>query len=273
MASWLSITQIFITYIAPLIFLLSLFGCLMNTILFSTVYMYRSQPCTFFLLIAAISRFVHLLNTGLSRGLAIMIGKDVTLVSPVLCKTRSYLINVCLGISMTCECLATVDRFLVTSRNANFRRMSNIKLAYRITVVLLAFWLIENVPCFLFIDIISANICAIHTNFWMIYSKYVINWVSLTIVPLIICISFGLLAYRNMHSLKNSRQLQGSDRQLSYMILAQVIITIIPIIPSAFFFTYSSSAISINEAAEKGVEYFVFNFINTLTGFFFGVSR
>ncbi|UJR12481.1 hypothetical protein I4U23_016656 [Adineta vaga] len=272
MASWLYITQIFLSYVAPIIFIISLIGCIMNIIIFSTVDMYRCQSCTFFLLISAIVRCIHILNTGLSRGLAIIFHIDLTLVSLFWCKVRYYIINTCLGIAMTCECLATINQFLVTSKEVKLRRLSNIKLTHRISVGFIIFWLLQNIPCLIFVDL-NSNVCAIYNQFWQIYFNYINNWFLFTIVPLILCVLFGILTYRNMHNLTNLNQLQGADRQLTYMICGQVMATIIPIIPTAFFLLYSSSAISINETAgEKGIDYFIFNIVNTLIGLLYGAT-
>ncbi|CAF1061489.1 unnamed protein product [Rotaria sordida] len=119
MASWIYITQMFILYAGRPLFTISLIGCIMNAIMFSTVQMYRSQPCTFFLFIASIARCLHLLTAGLLRLLAIGFNIDPTIISLPWCKMRSYIILVCYGIAITCEWLATIDRFLMTSRAPN----------------------------------------------------------------------------------------------------------------------------------------------------------
>ncbi|UJR19850.1 hypothetical protein I4U23_022983 [Adineta vaga] len=278
MASWLYITQMFIIYVGIITLVFSLFGCIMNVIIFSTVQMYRSQSCTFFLLISAIIRSVHLFSVGLSRILAIVFRIDLTLISLLRCKMRFYIVQTGFGVSMTCECLATIDRFLVTSRSIKLRRLGNMKCAHRATIGVVTFWLLQNASNFIFVDIrhllflqhlvpAFARFIAI---FGEIYSNYVIRWFLLTAVPLIICILFGSLTYRNIRTLKNLRQLQGADRQFIYMIFGQIVATVTPIIPSAVFYVYSSSAIYVNQAATKGVDYFIYNILNTLAVLFYG---
>ncbi|CAF1358436.1 unnamed protein product [Adineta steineri] len=129
------------------------FGSLMNTIILSTSRMYRTQPCTFFLLIAAIAQSVQYLTVGISRVSAVGFNTDLTLLSPVWCKLKAYLIDTCYGIAMTCEWLATIDRFLMTSRAANLRQLSKIKWAYYISTGVVIFWTLTCVPDLIFIYI------------------------------------------------------------------------------------------------------------------------
>ncbi|CAF1385645.1 unnamed protein product [Adineta ricciae] len=263
MLSWAVVTKMVILYAGSAVLFSSLFGCLMNVIIFSSFHMYRSQPCTFYLLIAALTRFTHLLMIGIPRGIAILFNVDLTLISLEWCKMRFYIVSTCFGLEMTFECLATIDRFLITSRKVYVRQLSNIKMAHRVTAGLIAVWLLQNIPYLIFVNI-SSNICAIYNDFWQLYSTYVNRWVLYTAVPLIVCIVFGILAHRNMRSLKRSRQLQKADRQLFYMIFGQIIATVLPVIPSAVFNVYSPSAISVNQAAERDSDYFAFNLLNVL---------
>ncbi|CAF0770712.1 unnamed protein product [Adineta ricciae] len=272
MVSWYYLTQIFVLYIGSATLSLGLFGSMINSIIFLTNPMYRSQPSTFFLLISAITRFIHLFTIGLSRGLGVVFHIDVTCASLLWCKTRYYVVNSGFGIAVTCECLAAIDPFLVTSRSAKLRRLSSIRWSHRIGIGVVTFWLLQNIPYFIFADI-SSSICSIHNDFWDAYSVYVNNWLFFAIAPMSICVLFGILTYRNIRTLKARRQLQRIDYQANYMVFGQIVATIVPIIPGTFYFVYSSSAISLDEAAEKNSDYFIFNALNTFTAFFYGVSK
>ncbi|CAF4189010.1 unnamed protein product, partial [Adineta steineri] len=249
---------------------IGLFGSLMNTIILSTSRMYCTQPCTFFLLIAAIAQSVQYLTAGISRISAIGFHTDLTLLSPVWCKMRQYLIDTCYSVAFTCECLATIDRFLLTSRAANLRQLSKIKWAYCISAGIVIFWTLTCVSDLIF-TYISSNVCGNYNNIWGTYYSYVNYWFFYTIAPLIIVIVFGTLAYRNMRTVANTRRLQGADRQLTYMIFAQIILIIISVLPGAIFHAYSSASISVNKTAEQAnIEYFIFNVLNSLGNITYG---
>ena len=153
MASWVILTKAVVLYAGSVILIFSLFGCLMNVIIFSNVRMYRSQPCTFYLLIAALTRFTHLLTIGIPRGIAIVFGIDLTLISLAWCKMKFHIVATCYGMEMIFESLATIDRFLTTARRVCLRQLSSMKLAYRITAGFIAFWLLHNIPYLIFVDI------------------------------------------------------------------------------------------------------------------------
>ncbi|CAF1359818.1 unnamed protein product [Adineta steineri] len=270
MASWSYITQMLTLYAFIPSLCIGLLGSLMNVIILSTARMYRTQPCTFFLLIAAIAEFVHLLVAGISRISAIGFNIDLTLLSPAWCKLRPYLIDICYGMALTCEWLATVDRFLCTARSANLRKLSKIKWAHYISASVFVFWTLTSVPDF-FSFYIRSNVCGNYNDIWKIYRTYVNNWFFYPILPVVIVTVFGTLAYRNMRTLTNTRQLQGADRQLTYMIFGQIILIIIAVVPGGIFFIYSSSALSLTKTAEQSeIEYFIFNVLNTLTALTYG---
>ncbi|CAF4202123.1 unnamed protein product [Adineta steineri] len=270
MASWSYITQMYTLYVLIPFCCIGFFGSLMNTIILSTSRMYRTQPCTFFLLIAAIAQSVQYLVSGISRISAIGFDIDLTLLSPGWCKIKAYLIDTCLGVAMTCEWLATIDRFLITSRSANLRQLSKIKWAYCISAGVVVFWILTCIPDLIF-TYISSNVCANYNEIWGTYYNYVDNWLLYTAVPLVIVTVFGTLAYRNMRTLTNTRQLQGADRQLSYMIFGQIIIIIISILPGTIFDVYSSASVSVNKTAEQeNIEYFIFNIVNSLGNLTYG---
>ncbi|CAF3873656.1 unnamed protein product [Adineta steineri] len=270
MASWSYITQIYTLYAFIPFCSIGFFGSLMNTTILSTSRMYRTQPCTFFLLIAAIAQSVQYLTAGISRISAIGFHTDLTLLSPVWCKIRQYLIDTCYGVAFTCECLATIDRFLLTSRAANLRQLSKIKWAHCISAGVVIFWTLTCVPDLIFVYI-SSNVCGNYNNIWRTYYSYVNYWFFYTIAPLVIVIVFGTLAYRNMRTVANTRRLQGADRQLTYMIFGQIILIIISVLPGAIFHAYSSASISVNKTAEQAnIEYFIFNVLNSLGNITYG---
>ncbi|CAF3664645.1 unnamed protein product [Adineta steineri] len=120
----------------------------------------------------------------------------------------------------------------------------------------------------------SSNVCANYNVIWETYYIYVNYWFFYTTVPLVVVTVFGTLAYRNMRTLANTRQLQGADRQLTHMILGQIILIIISVLPEAIFYAYSTASVSLNKTVEQaGIEYFIFNIVDSLAAITYGVSR
>ncbi|UJR38889.1 hypothetical protein I4U23_031557 [Adineta vaga] len=184
----------------------SAFGSMMNAIIFLSTSIYRSQPCTFVLLISSIFRLIHTVSIGTARVLGVGFLIDVTTTSLFWCKTRYYIINIGFGISITCECFTAIHQFLITSRSVKLRRLSNITRSHYIDIGVVTLWLV--------------------------------NIIKQLILPMIICI----LSYRNVHNLEANHQGRGFDRQLTLMIFAQIIVTIVPTLPSAYFLGFSPSS-------------------------------
>ena len=136
---------------------LSFFGGVMSIIVLSTTRMYRTQPCTFFLLIATVSCSLQLFIAGVSRILAVGFYKDFTVLSFPWCKCRQYILTTCSGITATCVWLSTVDHFLITSRSARLRQWSKIKWAHGISAGVVIFWCFQSVPFLVFVDIRSVE--------------------------------------------------------------------------------------------------------------------
>ncbi|CAF1238727.1 unnamed protein product [Adineta ricciae] len=271
MSLWSHRTQIFVLYGGFPLAAISLIGCIMNIITFSSVRMYRSRSCTFYLSIAAVARCLHILVAGLSRVLAIGFNIDPSIISPLWCKMRLYMIITCYGIAVTCECLATVDSFSMTSLLVNIRRWSNIKRAHQIVVCVILFWALHNLPNIIFFNL-NANSCVSSSSIWSFYVNYIINWALNLIIPLTICTVFGILTYRNIRTLKATNQLQRAERQLTHMIFGQLIVIISPIMIYVAYFIYASSMTTLNKTTEQNAfEYFIYNVVNIIFAFIYGV--
>jgi hypothetical protein len=150
--------RMFVIYGGMALFCFNFFGSVMKIIMFSTVGMYRNTPGTFYMLISAIGGSIQLLNASiLSRYLGTGFFIDITRLSLGWCKVRQYLYVTCPAIAITCDWLATVDQFLVTSRSARLRNWSKIKFAHRIVIGVLIFWFLAGLPFLVFTEIRSVK--------------------------------------------------------------------------------------------------------------------
>ncbi|CAF4153866.1 unnamed protein product [Adineta steineri] len=203
----------------------------LNILIFTSVRNYRQTPCTFYFLITSIDNIVVLIVSVISRIFIAGYQIDLTLTSTFWCKLRAYLINVLTLISFTYSCLASIDQFLVTSRNANVRRFSNIKWAHRMMFIVIIVWCLHGIPQILFYDISSiTQTCRIINASYSIYASIYV--LSLTcIIPIVVMIVFGYLTYRNIHLTRVIRAEQQADHQLVRMTLIQVILVVISITP------------------------------------------
>ncbi|CAF4431346.1 unnamed protein product, partial [Adineta steineri] len=116
------------------LFIFNFFGGFMTIVIMSTKRSYRTKPSTFFMLLSAIAGCIHLINGTLARILTIGFNIDLTLP----------------GFAITCYWLSTINQFLVTSRSARLRQLSNMKLVYRTIIIIIIFWIVHGTPTLIF---------------------------------------------------------------------------------------------------------------------------
>jgi len=162
-------TQMFVIYGGISLFCINYFGCVMKIITFSNTQMYRNLPCTFYMLISAVGGALELIGALIQGILKTGFTTDITRMSTGWCVIRQYIVVTCPAIAVTCDWLATVDQFLVTSRSARLRRFSNIKSARRIVLVVVIFWILAGIPFFIYTTLRSVK------NFYMLYSCSITN--------------------------------------------------------------------------------------------------
>ncbi|CAF1262936.1 unnamed protein product [Adineta steineri] len=238
----------------------------------STKRSYRTKPSTFFMLLSAIAGCIHLINGTLARILTIGFNIDLTRTSIGLCKLRQFIYIIVPGFGITCYWLSTINQFLVTSRSARLRQLSNMKLVYRTIIIIIIFWIVHGTPTLIFANIESGT-CIIDNSILSMYYVYVHFWSFCTIIPIGILIIFGILAYRNMRLLTNVRQLHGIDRQLTLMVCGQVLLILIGVAPYALFNIYSTSTAQWNKDIEqKNKETFILNVVSLNSTIEFGAS-
>jgi hypothetical protein len=136
-------------------------------------------------------------------------------------------------------CLATVDQFLATCFNPRWQQWSNIKVAHRMTIVFIIFWLLHGILFFIYFDHvvspITGKLACMSSN--EIYQQYYVKiyiFVLTGFLPIFINTLFGLLAYHNIRHLAYRtvplvrREL---DRQLTVIVLMQTLFVFLTAIP------------------------------------------
>jgi hypothetical protein len=261
------IGQKFTIHTGIFLIITGLVGNGINVLVFSSIRSYRTTPCTFYFLIGSIANIIYITVNLISRVVVAGTGFDLTGTSAVWCKTRqfsSYTFNV---ISLTCSCLATIDHFFATSQNVKLRALSNIKLAHRLVFIAIIIWCLHGIAPILSSNISPITQSCVITNpgFQMYTSLYVLGFV-LTF-PVVTMIIFGYLTYRNIR-LTRVLARQQADRQLTRMILIQVVLVLVSIVPYGIYHVYSQITSGISKDVNRlQIE----NFISTvLTNLAFG---
>jgi hypothetical protein len=230
MVSLSYIGQQFTVYGGYFVLLLGVLGNGMNILVFLSKHTYRTTPCTFYFLIASIYNLAYITLSLITRIMSIGYEIDPTRTSLVWCKIRQFLIITLSLIALTCSCLAVIDQFLVTSHRASLRHYSSIKWAHRIVFIVIIIWCLHGIRVILFRNISPiSNTCVNTDPGYAIYtSVYILG--LLCGIPASIMIIFGYLTYRNIHQTRVLAE-QQADRQVTKMVLIQVILVVICIVP------------------------------------------
>jgi hypothetical protein len=265
------IGQQFTLYGGSILFITGIFGNGMNIFIFSSVHSYRTTPCTFYFLIGSICNGLYILFDLISRILNTSYGIDLTTMSLFWCKVQHFLTGLLGLTSFTCSCLATIDQFLITSKSVFLRSCSKIQWAYRIVFISIIVWSLHLIPTLLYYDISSINkICLVTNSIYNVYiSIYFLG--PLCLIPILIMLVFGCLAYRNIRQTIVLAQ-QNADRQLMRTVLIQIVLVVVSMGPFGIYMVYNIITTGVKKDLDRQLkEYFALTILVLVTYFYYVV--
>ncbi|CAF1381320.1 unnamed protein product, partial [Adineta ricciae] len=116
-------------------------GNIINITVFASIRSYRTTPCTFYFLVGSFFDILYIMLNLVSRIAISGVRFDLTRTSVSWCKTRNFSLAFVSLCSLTCSCLATIDQYCATSKNISIRRLSNIKRAPAVLIIMIIIWL------------------------------------------------------------------------------------------------------------------------------------
>ncbi|CAF0795314.1 unnamed protein product [Adineta steineri] len=270
--SLLYISQQLIRYLGSFILIIGIVGDGINIIVFSSIRNYRTNPCTFYFLVAAIFNFLYIAICHSSRIVMNGFGYDLTRISISWCKIRWFIVYTLGLCTLTFSCLATIDQYFATSQSAYLRRLSNIKWAHRITIIVIIIWCLHNILLLLFYSIPSGTMACTITN--SIFAAYIPPFYLIFVctLPVIIMALFGYLAYRNIQ-LTRALSEQQADRQLVKMTLIQVVLVAVCIGPSGINNAYGLITSGVSKGTNRlSIEDFTTSMVVLISFLYFSGS-
>jgi len=234
-------------YLGIPLLILGVSGGLLSIIVFLSLKTFRQSPCAFYLTIMSFTNIGQLMTGLLTRIVWFQTGINWSLLSEFYCKFRWYLIDVFAMTSFTCICLATIDQFLATSSKVRWQRYSNIKLNRYLCLTFIFIGILSRIPTLIFYRLIISPItgqvsCAMTNPSYEKFTIYGHILIFTGILPISITVLFGLLAYRHVQQIPHRsiplvrREL---DKQLTRMVLIQVIFNFTNVAPSTIMNVYT----------------------------------
>ena len=150
------------------------------------------------------------------------------------CKIRYFVLHTCDIISLVCVCIATLDRFFITSRNARLRQMSTTrKHTIHIIILIIIIILLHNIPICFYSYVLLNGQCTMSSTSYLYYYLIIIQICFHGIFPIFFLSIFGSLTYKQIKSIPitNNRRLLNRDKQLSRMLYLLAIAILLSAIP------------------------------------------
>ena len=196
----------------------------------------RTNNCPLFLLVSSFANLIVIIYPLLTRimfdGYQYKITKNNAF---ILCKFRYYILHTFDLISLTCICMATFDRYLISSRKVHLRELSTTK-QQTILIILFLICLISlhNIPIAIYYDVSKTGQCILCSTIYSYYYLYTFQISLHGIIPIIFLSIFGLLTWRQLKKLSetNPSNTLNSDKQLSRMLLLMSLAVILSSIPN-----------------------------------------
>jgi hypothetical protein len=259
---------------------LGIVGGLLTLIVFLSLETFRQNPCACYLTTMSFVNIGQLFFGLLARVLITGFTIDWTVTSLVYCKFRLTCVELCASISYACLCLATIDQYFATCTRARWQHWSNIKLARQLIILSIIVSILFLIPYPIFLEhvTLASGIvsCNIHNAIMLQYKNYFILLFLSGYIPDFISVIFGIMAYRNVQQIAYRtvplvrREL---DKQLTTMVLIQVVINAFTNIPFATTVAVMYGTTNIKNPVITNIIQFIYSVTLIITYTYFAVRR
>jgi hypothetical protein len=253
------ISHQFTKYVGVNLYIVCLFGSIMNILTFMQR-TYNSRACSLYLLIASICDFIHLNFGPLSNILQYGFHYDWTITSIIYCKLKTYIVFVFTIISATLTTIASIDRYVLSSRKTTRWRFSTPSIALRCILFTILFWFIFAIPialCYTRFNHSSHNeqlVCSnLPRHIPCLLIQILYTCILNGFLPPLAMIYFGFLTCNNarhlrQRSLSDSGRIRQINYQLTLMLILQTIKSSFASLPFSLFNCYLLITINIQKS-------------------------
>ncbi|UJR19584.1 hypothetical protein I4U23_022719 [Adineta vaga] len=263
----------------PFLIINATISCTINLFVFTKSTL-RKNPCTICLIAANIANILFVYFSFIPLVMQVGYDIDPSSTNIVYCRFRFYTSYVFSSLGPTYMVLASIDRTLLTSRDAGIRKRSTYRLAITCIIVLALFWMIFHIHAFIFTEIIQFGpnilLCYFQPGNYTVFITYY-SLLFNAIIPPLLMIMFGLWTLKNVGTVHNNVHPTGSlinasttmgrqhiigskDHQLIKMLLVDIVIYIIFRIPLAVFLIYQQITQYQSKSSDQiAIDYFILN--------------
>ncbi|CAF4905069.1 unnamed protein product, partial [Rotaria sp. Silwood1] len=199
------VQQQLVRYVYSMWLIFGVPGCLLDIVIFSRSRLRKTSCCIYFLG-TCINNLITL-GSGVGPVVYSLNNPNPLVKSLIFCKVRGYIFQNNLMLSRWFVSFACIDRYVLSSENVHLRRFGNVRIAYRVMIIIIIFWSIVCSHRLIFYEI-KGNVCGILTNTGaaMYHALYVI--IGGFIFPTTIMIVCTVLIQRNLARKRRIRNQQ-----------------------------------------------------------------
>lgn len=211
-------------------------------LIFTNLKIFRKNQCAFYLTVESASNLCLLITIYSTRLIKFFYGYNPTDVSLVWCKLRSGFSQIFAFYSLLIICSMTFDQYLSTHHRYQFRRLSSMRTAYRLSFFALLLVVCHNSIFFISFENHSSNGCTVYQTTMKNYYSYFYYPILSTAIPFVITISFSCLTYKNVHRIVRHQipiERRRFDREMTTLVITRVLNLIVIGIPFILITIYS----------------------------------
>ncbi|CAF0843110.1 unnamed protein product [Adineta ricciae] len=257
--------------------ILGLIGNCLNIFIFTVWYRSRKSPNKFSnfnrsrnsLLYLLVSSFANLIIIIYPLSTRILFdGYQYHINEPHIfffCKFRYYILHTFYLISLTTICMATFDRYLISSRNPHLRELNSTKKQTIVIIVFICLIIgLHNIPIVFYFNLSSDGECVIFSSAYSYYYLSIFRILLEGLIPILFLSLFGILTFKQLRILEkhNSNNHLNSDRQVARMLLLISITIIISSIPNCIEQVYQ--IVFIYDDRRHSSSFFLFHVISSI---------
>jgi hypothetical protein len=265
----ISFSESFSLYFTLGLFAVGLIGNTVNLLVLTSLKLFRSNQCVFYLVFETIVNIGQLTILFIMHFLTMIHQVDPGNTSLVWCKLKNMLPQIFRLLSTSMVCLAAFDQYLSTNHRFFLRQLSNLQTARFMAVIFVCLWLIHSIPYAIYFGIVPEAGCINTSIELMRYYSFFYYPVLHGLLPILSSCFFSLLAFRNVRHLVRKQVpvvRRRLDRQLTAMIFVRVIVFVVLLLPYTIYRIYAlNMTISRSDTYQNAHDRLIFSFMASLT--------
>ncbi|UJR12933.1 hypothetical protein I4U23_017106 [Adineta vaga] len=237
-------TNWIIKIILPIQMVFGTFGNVLNIIIFTRPNL-RINPCSTYFLVSSINNLLSIYLNTLVEYVSAVWNSNLLANNNILCKISILIRYIPFSLIIWFPVLASIDRFLSSCRSVRLRQLSSLTIARRVIVSTYTIFLLSHIHMLVYYESSSTDSQFICMTVSLEYILFVNIFDPLVtcILPIFFMCVFGILIVYNVRGVRNrivthsstvrNERLRSNDRQMTKMILIQILITTLISLPYA----------------------------------------